>query len=155
MNAFDLAGWAAIAEIVGTVAVVASLLFVAHSINRNNAVLQAANDNFLYQLQDGRIAETVRNPELASILVKHNNNDQLSDVEKQRLIKHQIRKRNLWELAYDRHNEGMLSSDKWDGWNRMFATDISEDFPEERWADVKLRYGNDFARHVDAMYSNK
>lgn len=155
MSTLDLAGWAAIAEIVGTVAVVASLLFVAHSVNRNIAVLRAANDNFLYQLQDGRIADTVRDSELIAILVKHSKKEQLSDVENLRLIKHQIRKRNLWELAYDRHNEGLFSSNKWNGWNRMFATDISEDFPEEWWTAVKLRYGDDFARHVDALYSNK
>jgi len=155
VNTIDLAGWAAIAEIVGTVAVVASLLFVARGINRNNAVLKATNDNFLYQLQDGRIADTVRDTELIAILVKHSKKEQLSDVENLRLIKHQIRKRNLWEIAYDRHKEGMLSSSKWDGWNRMFAVGISEDFPQEWWADVRLRYGDNFARHVDAMYSQK
>jgi hypothetical protein len=154
VNILDLTSWAAIAEIVGTLAVVASLLFVGISLNRNNAVLKATNDNFLYQLQDGRIADTLKDPELASILVKQSNKEELSDVEIQRLIKHQIRKRNLWELAFDRHNEGMLSSEKWDGWNRMFAAGISENFPQEWWSEVRQRYGENFARHVDAMYSN-
>ncbi len=35
MSMFDLAGWAALAEIVATVAVVLSLLLVAYSIKRN------------------------------------------------------------------------------------------------------------------------
>jgi hypothetical protein len=155
MKKLDLTGWAAIAEIVGTAAVVVSLLVVAQSVNRNIAVLQAANDNFLYQLQDGRNADIVRETELASIFVKHSNNEQLSDVEKLRFIKHQLREIAMWELAYDRHNEGLFPSDKWSNWNSMFATDMAELFPEEWWADLRLRFGDDFARHVDAVYSNK
>ena len=47
MKRLTLPEWAAIADIVGTVAVVVSLLFLAHTIEQNTAVTQSANDNFL------------------------------------------------------------------------------------------------------------
>ena len=42
-------------EILGTIAVVISLLFVAHSINLNTTVLQSLNDNLLYDYDNLRI----------------------------------------------------------------------------------------------------
>ena len=44
--------WAAIAEIVGMVTVVASLLLVVHSIRQNTAAMHTSNDNFIYERQD-------------------------------------------------------------------------------------------------------
>jgi hypothetical protein len=155
MNEFDLTGWAAIAEIVGTVAVVVSLLLVANSVNRNIAVLQAGNDNYIYQIQDGRNADIVRDQELASIYVKVGKGEQLSDVEKQRFMKHQFREINIWEISFDRHKEGFFPTPKWHNWDRMFSADMLEFFPEEWWAEVRIRWGDDFAKHVDAVYAKK
>ena len=45
----NLAELAAISEIIGTLAVIISLLFVAFNISKNTRVMQAVNDNFLYQ----------------------------------------------------------------------------------------------------------
>jgi len=54
MKKLDLTEWAAISEILGTTAVIASLIFVAYTVDRNTVVMQAANDNFQYQIQDER-----------------------------------------------------------------------------------------------------
>ena len=47
MSMLDLSSWAALAEIVATVAVVLSLLLVAYSIKRNTDEMETANSNFL------------------------------------------------------------------------------------------------------------
>jgi len=52
MKKLDLTDWAAAAEIVGTVAVVVSLLFVGMNIKQNTAAVQAMNDNVLYEMTD-------------------------------------------------------------------------------------------------------
>ncbi len=148
MNNLTLNEWFALAE---ALAVVFSLPIVAYSVYRNNAVLRAVNDNFLYQLQDARHSDIVRDPSLVSIFLKQSDNSTLSAYEKQRFIKHQMRGRNIWELAFDRHNEGLFPSNKWKDWNRMFATDKSEVFPEKWWAEVKGNYGEKFVKHVDAQ----
>ena len=146
MNNLNLTDWFAITE---SVAVVFSLPILAYSLYRNIKVLRAANDNFLYQLQDARHADIVTDPSLVSIFLKQSNpSSTLSPEEKQRFIKHQMRGRNIWELAYDRHNEGLFPSNKWKDWNTMFATDKSEVFPEDWWDEVKGNYGEEFVKHV-------
>ena len=55
MSMLDLSGWAALAEIVASVAVIVSLLLVAYSIKRNTDEMEVSNSNFLYQL-DAEIA---------------------------------------------------------------------------------------------------
>ena len=59
MSKLKLTEWAAVSEIIGTVAVVISLLFLAFSVNRNTVVMQASNDNFVYELQFARVRDIV------------------------------------------------------------------------------------------------
>ncbi len=69
----NLAEWAAVSEIIGTLAVVISLLFVAFNISQNTRVMQAANDNFLYETQNAILNTVVESSEFASIYLKHLN----------------------------------------------------------------------------------
>ena len=80
----SLSDWGSVAEIVATVAVVISLIFVVISLERNTAVMQASNDNFIYELQYGRVRDIVSSPGMASIYVKHRNGEDLSAEEKER-----------------------------------------------------------------------
>ncbi len=95
----NLAEWAAISDILETAAVVASLIFVAYSVNRNTLVMQSANDTFVYQIQDERVRDIANNPELASIELKVRNNEEVSAVDKHRMISQHLRELNRWELA--------------------------------------------------------
>jgi hypothetical protein len=45
MRKLDLQEWSAVAEIVGTVGIVISLLFVAYTVNRNTIELRSTNEN--------------------------------------------------------------------------------------------------------------
>ena len=63
----DWKKWAAIAEIVGTFAVVISLIFVGISIRQNTAVIQADQQNLLYVLTDSWLSDQVAHPELFDI----------------------------------------------------------------------------------------
>ncbi len=70
METFKLAEWAALAEIIGTVAIVVSLLFVGYSINRNTKKMQAVNENYLYEVQDSRRGAEAANSQLSALVVK-------------------------------------------------------------------------------------
>ena len=155
MKRLDLTGWAAIAEIVGTVAVVVSLLFVAHIVNRNTSVMQSVNDNFIYQLQDERVRDIVTDPELASIIVKLRRNEEISEVEMERIRWQNLRELNQWELAFVRYNQGLYSPEQWHNWDGYYDLGFTAVFSEESWTDVKEWYRDDFVKHVDAVYANK
>ena len=84
MRKLSLSDWASVAEIAATIAVVISLIFVAISLQRNTAVMQASNDNFIYELQFARTRDIVTSPGMASIYVRHRSGEELSAEEQER-----------------------------------------------------------------------
>jgi hypothetical protein len=70
MRKLGLSGWAAISEIVATVAVVFSLLLVAYSIMRNTDEMETSNSNLLYELNELISGDLSRDSGLATIFVK-------------------------------------------------------------------------------------
>ena len=155
MKKRNLTEWAAISDILETAAVVASLIFVAYSVNRNTLVMQAASDTFVYQIQDERVRDIANSSELASIELKVRNNEEVSEVDKHRMVSQHLRELNMWELAYVQYNQGLYSPSRWRVWNSYYEIDLVEKLPEEWWEEVKAWYGDDFAEHVDAAYAKK
>ena len=99
MSMLDLSGWAALAEIVASVAVVVSLLLVAYSIKRNTAEIETSNSNFLYQLDAEIAGDLSRDVRLATIFLKMKQNETLTDVEKFQYVTLQERHLGVLEIA--------------------------------------------------------
>ena len=114
MRKLDLNQWAAISEIVASVGVILSILFLAYSINVNTVVTQSANDNFLYELQFARVREIVGNSDLAAIYTKLGQDKELSDVEQTQLLWDNLQQLGTWELAFVRHRDGVYADDRWE-----------------------------------------
>jgi len=110
MRKLSLSEWASVAEIATTVAVVISLLIVALSLERNTAVMQASSDNFIYELQYARVRDIVSSPGMASIYVKYNRGEELSAEEQERFYWDKMQELSTWELAFNRHRDGMFST---------------------------------------------
>lgn len=156
MKTLNLQGWALIAEIIGTIAVVISLLFVAYSVNYNTAVLQSLNDNLLYDYNNLTIDDVVGGGSMAAILVKLEGGEDLSEIEMRRFESYQERWLTMWELAYDRYVEGLFPERKWLGWSDTLARNITQGptrLPKELWTKSRAQYGDEFAKLVDAEYS--
>ena len=139
------------AEIAATVAAVISLLFVAFSVERNTAVMQASNDNFIYELQFARARDIVSSPGLASIYVKYNRGDELTAEEQERFYWDKMQELSTWELAFNRHRDGMFSTQQWIGWDAYFQVSFTPQFSADSWAEVRSYYAEDFQRHIDAV----
>ena len=120
MRILKLTEWTAIAEIIGTIAVVVSLLFVVTSINHNTKVIQASNDNFIYELQFARTRDIVASPGMALIYTKVNRKMELSEEEQERFYWDKMQELSTWELAFNRHRDGLFSTAQWIGWNNYF-----------------------------------
>lgn len=159
MRKISLTEWAAIAEIVATAGLVVSLAFVAYSINQNTQVLQSTNDNFAYELLDSIYSEYATNETLASARVKLLNDEQLTPAEEV-LYEWQLwRYFNLWEMAYDRHRDGLLSESKWNTWSEALEAEVTHPplgLPKATWEEAgRVTYGDEFGRYIDAIYSNR
>ena len=67
MRKLSLSEWSSLAEVVASVAVVISLMFVGYSINHNSYILQSTNDSLIFEIQDSIMAEMASSSVLASI----------------------------------------------------------------------------------------
>ena len=155
MRKLNLAEWAAVAEIMGTIAIVISLLFVVYSVNQNTAVMQASNDNFLYEIQFARTRDIVSSPGLAAIYAKVRRNEELTGEEHERIYWDSLQNLSSWEFAFNRHRDGLFSIKQWNGWNNYFEITFVGQFTEESWAEVRKWYAEDFANYVDDAYDRK
>lgn len=151
----DIRILAAAAEIVASVAVVASLVFVVVSLKQNTAALQSINDNFVYELQDERLANVSNNAELADLIVRARAGEALSEAEELRYEFWVTRDLNAWEIAFIRHTEGMMPPSQWTAWDESFKDTVVTRLPEDRWNRQRTGYGEDFKNHVDAAYAEK
>ena len=153
MRKLSLTEWAAIAEIVGTAAVVVSLLFVAYSINHNSAVIHSSNEDFLYELQHARLREIISTRELASAYAKQDAGEELTDVEQEMFFWDGVIELSTWEIAFIRQRDGQFSSKQWEAWNQYFIVGFATRFPAKSWARVRDFFSEDFRNHVDAIYA--
>ena len=153
MTELTLNEWAAISEILGVLAVVVSLLLVVGSIRQNTAAMQTTNDNFLYERQDAIVATLATNPLLAEISVKHDNDEDLSEVEQRQLWNQMFRDLLLWELAFVRLKEGLFSPTQWSEWNRVYSIQFLGECPKSWWAENRHWMTEEFAAHVDSIYT--
>jgi hypothetical protein len=128
---------------------------VVYSINHNTAVMQASNDNFIYELQFARTRDIVSSPGMASIYVKHNRGEELSEVEQERFYWDKIQELSTWELAFNRHRDGLFSTEQWVAWNHYFEVSFTKQFSADSWAEVRDFYAEDFQSHIDAVYARK
>jgi len=155
MAKVDIKSAAATAEIVASIAVVVTLLFVVSSIDQNTAALQSINDNFLYEIQVQRLSDASTDNELASIIFKFEAGHELNEVEELRYRFWSASELMLWEVAYIRYHAGLLPPKQWKTWNDMWTVDMPKQIPEERWSQIRYSYDDDFVEHVDAVYSRE
>ena len=149
----NLTEWAAVAEILGMVTVIVSLLLVVRGISQNTAAMHTANDNFLYERQDAIVATLVTDPLLAELQIKHLNKEQLSDAEHVRMWNQLFRDMLMWELAFVRLEEGLFSADHWREWDKVYSLQFLSEFPPSWWAEARPLVNDGFAKHVDAIYA--
>ena len=159
MRKLTLKEWAALGEVVATVAVVVSLLFVAYTIGQNTAALQGASDNILFERHAELTNQFTADPSLAAIMLKMRSDDpKLSDVESIRWEKYQMNLLDIWALAYMRHQADLLSERQWRAWDTYFTDLFSrggERISKQRWDQLRSGWDAGFWSHVDkALFAN-
>jgi len=156
MQKLRLTEWAALGEIIASIGVIISLVFLVYTIERSNEFSQATTDNLMYEMQNSIYGNVVTNPEIASIYVKLENGEALTAIEQTRHAYQLWQLINVWEMAFDRHQQEMLSDDKCEAWNRSFTFEaLTPPFglPREWW-EADDTYGREFHDHVKKMYDS-
>ena len=145
--------YVAIAEIGASVAVVASLVFVVVSLKQNTMAVQASNDNFLYQLEDARMADITSDREMADLFYRASSGGELSQAELFRYEYWVLRQLNTWEIAFIRYRDGLMPAPQWRSWDESLSFTVTSRLSHETWTNYRSRYRSEFRSHVDAAYA--
>jgi len=155
MSMLDLSGWAALAEIIASIAVIISLLLVAYSIKRNTDEMEVSNSNFLYQLDAEISGDVSRDIGLATILDKVEREEALTGVERIQYVALQERYLGLLEIAWTQYKSGSLALIDWRDWDKYLTIFVVNGLPKELWAEMRSFYKTEFAEYVDSKYVEK
>jgi len=136
-----LSEWASAAEIVGTAAVVISLIFVILSVDRNTAAITFQVSDELYNTVRELNLNLINNPELFDITKKaaidpYDLNE--AEMEKYRVWLHLYL--DLWERASDWEGSALIEAETLAPWNVYFSEWTRRNLTREIWEDIKWQY---------------
>ena len=125
MSKLKLSEWASLAEVVGAIAVVVSLVYVGIQINGNTIEVRAANRQELVSRSFVATSRVVESPEVAAILVKVAEGQVLAPVESMQ-YSYFVRSM-LYDVqeAYLLYREGRLSDEYWATRRAIFLAYLS------------------------------
>lgn len=142
----------AVAEIVGVIAVVVSLGYVAIQIRQNTKVARAATRQAISESTENLTSDLISNAEIAEIFVKHMNGEELNPVENLRLQARCYRDMAHWENIHYQFAEGMVSKDQWLGFRKNLAALLAIDVYREYWEHESFHYSDAFQAEVASIY---
>jgi len=123
MNKRSLSNWASFAEIIASIAVVISLLFVGFQVHENTTEMQASQSNTLYDAMRDVDLVVLSNPHLMDAIDKAMNGDrsEMSDEEVVYFRNYLTSVFNIWEQAYYRADDGSMSNQFYLEWEEGFS----------------------------------
>lgn len=157
MSKLSLTEWAEIGEVVATIAVVASLLFVAYSIRQNTDALHGASENVLFERHLELVNQFTADPSLAEIMVTMRGEaPTLNEIDAYRWERYKVNLLDIWVLAYMRHQDDLLSDRQWRAWDGYF-TDLfangAEKIDKAFWDRYRSGFDAGFWAHVNSALS--
>jgi len=111
----------AIGEILGAIAVVATLIYLAIQIKQSTRVARSATRQAIAESAQTLANDVINAPEMADILVRHFRGEELTPAESLRLQGRCYRDMRHWENIYYQVREGLLSEEEWIGFRRNLA----------------------------------
>lgn len=139
----------AIGEILGAIAVVVSLFYLASQIKTQNKESRlAAQHQVLTAFREASLI--MSDPELAEIFLRGNTEiESLTDIEKFRMIAVLNPVIRVLEEAYDQFIHGRLDEEKWEGMVRQYSSYLSAPCFQLVWKVRRDHYQEEFRFFVD------
>ena len=151
MKRLNLAGLAAIAEVIGTVGIIASLIFVAVGISSNTAEVRASQINSIYDESRQIEMSVASDPEWVDIVLRgRNQTAQLSEIEQWRYDAYVVATLDLWDQLSARAEDGLMDDDEIEGWDTYFERWVQQYVRDSQWQRLKWQYVGPVLAKVDA-----
>lgn len=146
-----LGNLAHLAEIIGAVAIVISLVYVGQELNANTAAVQAASLQSVTNASSVSMLAVVENEDFARIRIQAMRDpSQLSETEQLRWFLYQ---RQMWlhfQNVWQQWELGTLDNGIWEGYERVICRDLlSDEAARQQWQETHaFALSTEFVRHV-------
>lgn len=137
---FTLVEWASLGELVASVAVVISLVFVGYTIERNTREVRATHaDNIFTAARDIEIA-IASDPEWSRVIVEGRGGGALTSVEWHRYDAYVIHILDVWDQMLSRHEDGLLESAFFEDWDGFFEEFAMRHVTADTWRRIEWQW---------------
>jgi hypothetical protein len=139
----SLAEWASIAEIIGAVAVVVSLLTVAYTVERNTRAISRQGIDELYDGMRELQLQLVADPDLA-LMVKRGEQDfdfsSLSEKERAQYERYIVIAVDIWDKGIFAEIDGLISEQDMEGWHKFYHNWVRRHMDRKMWDELKWNW---------------
>jgi hypothetical protein len=143
----------AIAEVLGAVAVVASLVYVGRQVAQNTAMMRVAAASETLERDHGLVLPMIESEELAEIWLKGDDGlNELSEANRQRLLLFERRAITLWHHNFQLRRQELLSDATWYYQNQMIRHLSHRQAMREAWNIFKNTFETSFQEYVDDQF---
>lgn len=147
--------YALVAEIIGALAVVISLLYVGASVNQNTAATMVSNHQALVQM-DSDNNSWLKDAEFAALVqIGNSGTGELSAAQRAQYMTWNANFFNDWEFSFITHNNGMLADNIWNGWDGFHRNRLRRSGVQEFWASGRMNFSPEFTEYVDSVLAER
>ena len=140
------------AEIVASIAIVASLIFVGIQVSQNTTATSSQTHQFLLQDETRTSELLITHPEVAAlVLTGETNPEHLSEIEWARFSQFAMRRFGTWEAAHMNFEDGLVEPDMMEAWNAYFPLLLNKPGYRAFWQERRLTYYTGFRTHVETV----
>ena len=142
--------WGAIAEVVGAVGVIASLVYLAIQIRQNTDMVAANTFQAISSTSTNLVTNMFQTPELIDALLQVVN--QPEEMSQRDILILDLYFRALtrnFENYYYQHQKGFLDDEIWTGYVKALMEMLNLDVGKEYWGRNKQLFGKSYAEFID------
>jgi hypothetical protein len=143
--------YALIAEIIGAMAVVISLIYVGVSLGQNTAAIEVANHQAIVAM-DSNKNTWLRDADFA-VIYENARSDfgKLSKVDSRQYLTFVADTMNAWEFAFITHENGAMADNIWHGWDGFYRSEFETEGFQNFWKLQGDGFSPEFVTYLEMV----
>lgn len=151
----ELQTYALIAEIVGAVAVVISLIYVGVGVRQNTDAIMVANHQALVAMDMEKNA-WFKDPQFAAAYeAALTEGAQLTPAQQRQINTFSADTFNAWEFAFITRNNHMMDEEIWRGWDGFYRSELRRRPHQQFWSSARNNFSPAFSTYVEGILSGE